>query len=94
MSPFGQGSLAAVINEGGSGLGLPIVKGLVDLHEGKFDLKSRTRHGTEVKITFPLEPRDAAGADPGRGGDNLPADRLGADRAEGGDPVVYKTMSL
>jgi two-component system cell cycle sensor histidine kinase PleC len=53
MSPFGQGSLAAAINEGGSGLGLPIVKGLVDLHEGKFELKSRARHGTGVKVTFP-----------------------------------------
>ena len=54
MSPFGQGSLAAASTEGGSGLGLPIVKGLVDLHGGKFDLRSRVRSGTEVKITFPL----------------------------------------
>ncbi len=54
MRPFGQGSLATATNEGGSGLGLPIVKGLVDLHGGKFQLRSRIRHGTEVKITFPL----------------------------------------
>ncbi len=54
MSPFGQGSLASASNEGGSGLGLPIVKGLVDLHGGRLDLKSRLRQGTEVKITFPL----------------------------------------
>ncbi len=53
LSPFGQGSLASVSNEGGSGLGLPIVKGLIDLHGGKFELKSRPLHGTEVKITFP-----------------------------------------
>ncbi|MGF1621797.1 MAG: sensor histidine kinase [Rhodomicrobiaceae bacterium] len=53
MSPFGQGSLASASTEGGSGLGLPIVKGLVDLHGGTFDLKSRQRQGTEVKITFP-----------------------------------------
>src|SRR5262249_8168712 len=53
MSPFGQGSLAAATNEGGSGLGLPIVKGLVDLHGGRFELKSTARRGTEVKITFP-----------------------------------------
>ena len=55
MSPFGQGSLAAASSEGGSGLGLPIVKGLVDLHGGKFDLKSRMRQGTEVRITFPAK---------------------------------------
>ncbi|NJM35169.1 MAG: HAMP domain-containing histidine kinase [Rhodomicrobium sp.] len=54
LSPFGQGSLAQAVNEGGSGLGLPIVKGLVDLHGGKFELRSRMRHGTEVKVTFPL----------------------------------------
>ncbi|WP_088348675.1 MULTISPECIES: HAMP domain-containing sensor histidine kinase [Rhodomicrobium] len=54
MSPFGQGSLASASNEGGSGLGLPIVKGLVELHGGRLDLKSRLRHGTELKITFPL----------------------------------------
>jgi len=53
MSPFGQGSLASASTEGGSGLGLPIVKGLVDLHGGRFDLKSRPRQGTEVKIVFP-----------------------------------------
>ena len=53
MSPFGQGSLATISNEGGSGLGLPIVKGLVDLHGGKFELKSRPRQGTEVKVIFP-----------------------------------------
>ena len=53
MAPFGQGSLAAATTEGGTGLGLPIVKGLVDLHSGRFELKSRPRQGTEVKIGFP-----------------------------------------
>jgi two-component system cell cycle sensor histidine kinase PleC len=53
MSSFGQGSLAQHTAEGGSGLGLPIVKGLVDLHGGSFELKSRLRHGTDIKITFP-----------------------------------------
>jgi two-component system, cell cycle sensor histidine kinase PleC len=54
MSPFGQGSLALQTAEGGSGLGLPIVKGLVDLHGGRLELKSRLRQGTEVKVIFPL----------------------------------------
>ncbi len=66
MSPFGQGSLATATNEGGSGLGLPIVKGLVDLHRGKFDLKTRLRQGTEVKISFPanriMQPTPALAA--------------------------------
>jgi two-component system cell cycle sensor histidine kinase PleC len=53
MSSFGQGSLAQRTAEGGSGLGLPIVKGLVDLHGGTFELKSKLRQGTEIMITFP-----------------------------------------
>jgi two-component system cell cycle sensor histidine kinase PleC len=53
MSPFGQGSLAAESPEGGSGLGLPIVKGLTELHGGRMELRSKPRQGTEVRITFP-----------------------------------------
>ncbi len=53
MSPFGQGSLAAESTEGGSGLGLPIVKGLTSLHGGKMELRSKPRQGTEVRVTFP-----------------------------------------
>ena len=50
---FGQGSLAHQTAEGGTGLGLPITKGLTELHDGAFELKSKLRYGTEVIITFP-----------------------------------------
>jgi two-component system cell cycle sensor histidine kinase PleC len=53
MSSFGQGSLALKTAEQGAGLGLPIVKGLVDLHGGTFVLRSKLREGTEVVVTFP-----------------------------------------
>lgn len=53
MSSFGRGSLAIKTAEQGSGLGLPIVKGLVDLHGGNFHLKSKPREGTEVVVIFP-----------------------------------------
>ena len=53
MSSFGRGSLAIKTAEQGSGLGLPIVKGLIDLHGGGFQLKSKPREGTEVIVTFP-----------------------------------------
>ncbi|KQP53342.1 MULTISPECIES: sensor histidine kinase [unclassified Methylobacterium] len=53
MSSFGRGSLAIKTAEQGSGLGLPIVKGLVDLHNGNFHLKSKPREGTEVVVIFP-----------------------------------------
>ena len=53
MSSFGRGSLAIKTAEQGSGLGLPIVKGLVELHGGQFQLTSRPREGTEVIMTLP-----------------------------------------
>ncbi|MHC2106295.1 MULTISPECIES: HAMP domain-containing sensor histidine kinase [unclassified Methylobacterium] len=53
MSSFGRGSLAIKTAEQGSGLGLPIVKGLVELHGGQFQLSSRPREGTEVIVTLP-----------------------------------------
>ncbi len=53
LSSFGQGSLAHENAEGGTGLGLPIVKGLIQLHGGLFDLKTKMREGTEVIAMFP-----------------------------------------
>ncbi len=53
MSSFGRGALAIKTAEQGSGLGLPIVKGLVELHGGQFQLESRPRQGTEVIVTLP-----------------------------------------
>ncbi|MEZ5844159.1 MAG: HAMP domain-containing sensor histidine kinase [Hyphomicrobiaceae bacterium] len=53
MQAFGQGSLAHETAEGGTGLGLPIVKNLIELHGGTFELKSELRKGTEVIVTLP-----------------------------------------
>ncbi|MGE0629003.1 MAG: sensor histidine kinase [Hyphomicrobiaceae bacterium] len=55
MEAFGQGSLAHQTAEGGTGLGLPIVKNLVELHGGAFELKSQLRKGTEAVATFPRQ---------------------------------------
>jgi len=55
MSSFGRGALAQKNAEEGSGLGLPIVKGLVELHGGSFTIKSKVREGTEVVVVFPPE---------------------------------------
>ena len=55
LSSFGRGSMALKNAEEGTGLGLPIVRGLVELHGGEFTLKSKVREGTEVIIAFPPE---------------------------------------
>lgn len=55
LESFGQGSLAHQNAEGGTGLGLPIVKGLIELHGGIFDLKSKLRQGTLATVTIPRE---------------------------------------
>ena len=63
MSAFGQGAIAIKSAEQGTGLGLPIVQGLVQIHGGTFDLQSKLREGTEVVATFPasrvIEPMPA-----------------------------------
>jgi two-component system cell cycle sensor histidine kinase PleC len=53
LSTFGRGSQALKNAEPGSGLGLSIVKSLVELHGGAFRLQSKVRVGTEVIAIFP-----------------------------------------
>ena len=55
MSSFGRGSMAQKNADEGTGLGLPIVKGLVELHGGTFTLRSKLREGTEVLVILPPE---------------------------------------
>ena len=55
LATFGRGSLALKNAEEGTGLGLPIVKGLVELHGGEFKLESKVREGTIVTVSFPPE---------------------------------------
>ncbi len=53
LQSFGRGSLAIKTAEQGTGLGLPIVKGLIDMHGGTLTLNSVLREGTEAIVTFP-----------------------------------------
>lgn len=53
LSTFGQGAIAIKSAEQGTGLGLPIVQALLDMHGGSFTLKSKLREGTEAIALFP-----------------------------------------
>jgi two-component system, cell cycle sensor histidine kinase PleC len=53
LETFGRGSAAIKTAEQGTGLGLPIVKALVELHGGQFHLRSKLREGTEVIVILP-----------------------------------------
>ncbi|GIL00130.1 MAG: two-component sensor histidine kinase [Alphaproteobacteria bacterium] len=53
LSTFGQGSIAIKSAEQGTGLGLPIVQALMHMHDGRFELRSKLREGTQVIASFP-----------------------------------------
>ncbi len=56
---------------GGSGLGLPIAKTIVEAHGGHITAESRAGHGTRMSIHLPLAP-DAPDAEPATSGRELP----------------------
>ena len=62
LEPFGQAKPAVTKSHGGTGLGLPIAKGLTDAHGGKLVIQSAPRRGTLVRIMLPPQSRspDAA----------------------------------
>lgn len=55
LAPFGQIESALSRTHQGTGLGLPLTKALVELHDGIFDLQSKVGLGTSVTLTFPVE---------------------------------------
>ena len=68
LSSFGRGSLAQKNAEEGTGLGLPIVKGLVELHGGEFKLLVQGARGHRGHRHLPARAGDerAAAARSGR----------------------------
>ena len=55
MQPFGQVDTSLSRKYEGTGLGLPVTKGLVEAHGGTLEISSEPDKGTTVTIRFPAE---------------------------------------
>jgi len=55
LSSFGQVDSGLDRKNEGTGLGLPLTKGLIELHGGTMEIKSERGHGTSITVTFPKE---------------------------------------
>ena len=55
LSPFGQVESAMNRSHEGTGLGLPLVKGMIERHGGTLELQSELGQGTTVTLYFPRD---------------------------------------
>jgi len=76
LTPFEQVDNHLTRSQSGTGLGLPLVKSLIELHEGRFDITSAPGQGTTVHLTFPssrLRPLPPSLLNHGNGGSETPS---------------------
>ena len=57
LEPFGQVESSFARKYDGTGLGLPLAKGLIELHGGRLEIESALNQGTKVTIILPPELR-------------------------------------
>ena len=53
LTPFGQIENKMTATHNGTGLGLPLAKAMLELHDGTLDISSRPGHGTRIVLNFP-----------------------------------------
>jgi signal transduction histidine kinase len=56
---FRRGGDAAIMNEEGLGLGLPVAKAIVEAHKGRIEMASRPGEGTIVTVALPADTAEA-----------------------------------
>jgi signal transduction histidine kinase len=64
LTPFGQVSVNFDRRYQGTGLGLPLVKSLIELHGGRLEMQSALGQGTKVGLCFPPQRVERPPADP------------------------------
>ncbi len=55
LTPFAQAESTISLEEKGTGLGLPLTKGLMEAHGGTLEIKSKKGVGTTVTVLFPAD---------------------------------------
>ena len=68
LLPFGQINTPATRAQSGTGLGLPITKGLVEAHGGTLMIESKAGRGTTVRVVLPPYAPASEAASPGLAG--------------------------
>ncbi len=63
MEPFGQADATHSRNHEGTGLGVPLTKSLVELHNGRFEMDSEPDVGTTVSLVLPAKRLQMASDD-------------------------------
>ena len=82
LQPFGQANTGAARLYGGTGLGLPITKGLIGAHQGELVIDSAPGRGTRVSVVLPPHTAGLSPAHQNAPGPNPPApDPVPGDRA-------------
>jgi two-component system cell cycle sensor histidine kinase PleC len=56
LEPFGRVENSAIKDPTGTGLGLPIVKNLIEAHGGRLQIASALNRGTIARLVFPVQP--------------------------------------
>jgi two-component system cell cycle sensor histidine kinase PleC len=64
LAPFGQVENDLTRQYEGTGLGLPLVKSLVEMHGGRFEIASVPGEGTTIRAEFPPPPSRMAIVEP------------------------------